>query len=84
MENYCRYRLGKKAKQSAVVRRGDVVIDDDCEFRNAADESVVTRKCVAKGGHVRDYELVPGGNVVNVHSWLMLQEILEACVCCFV
>ena len=73
MEKYCRYRLGKKAKQS-VMRRGDVLIDDDCEFRN--EQSVVNRKGTSKRSHARDYELTTRENVVDVQRWLLQEEPL--------
>ena len=75
-ENYCRYRLGKKAKQPAVARqRGAVVIADD-EVLRSESGSCISRSKVGGNGLARDYEMKPSDGVVDPERWLSDEEVL--------
>ena len=76
-ERYCRYREGKKAKQPVVARqRDDVQIEGDDEFWSEGDGSRVVRTRISVNGRVRDYEMLPSDDVMDVERWLTGEEAL--------
>ena len=79
-EKYCRYREGKKARPPVVARQSVKEIDDDdgeiWSKTNARYESYVVRTKVSLDGRVRDYEMRPEEEVLNVESYLTDAEAL--------
>ena len=72
-EQYCRYREGRKAKQPAVARpnRAVVVVDDAPRYDGESSEIVRAR--VSMNERVRDYEMRPKKDVVDVEGWLVTE-----------
>ena len=76
-EKYCRYRPQMKAKrQVKALAKVPAEIDDDDEYWGEGDESYVYRTKVSVNGRVRDYEMIPTGDVVDVKRWLLNEEAL--------
>lgn len=75
-EKYCRYRHGKKAKQSVVARRRVAVEIDDDEIEFYGDECYVSRTQVSANGRVRDYTMLPSfeNEFVDVERWMIAEE----------
>ena len=77
LENYCRYREGKRARQPAVARQRDVVQFDDALFQN--EHSRVRRIRVSANGRARDYEMLSNDVVFDAERWLNAEEALIIC-----
>ena len=79
-ERYCRYREGKKGKPLAVKhQREPVKIDDDeqIELSGSIDgASRVVLNRTNNNGRVRDYEVLPRDENVDVRQWLLDEEEL--------
>ena len=77
MENYCRYRDGKKAKKNVVVRREEAVeIDDGEEAFLSENETYIVRTRVSMNGRARDYEMLSFDDVVDAQRWMVAEEAL--------
>ena len=75
IENYCRYRHGKNARQSAVARQRQVAeIDDGEDLQNEG--SHISQMNVSVNGLARDYEMMSSYVVYDVERWLFAEETL--------
>ena len=79
LEQYCRYREGRRAKKPVVARQRGVVQvdDDDVVYRSEGETSRITLVGTSKNGWCRDYELRGMQSVVvDPQRWLLSEEAL--------